>query len=792
MRAAPVVVVLLLAVSGLGVSVATQTFSRTIDPPAPRILSEVNFTDVVRSAVTSPSFESLSGDIILVFFALHGLNTVKSVSDSNKDPFSKLKYVLQTTAKGSHGLAIYAATNVIGGSSVTITFQTTSKSVDDTAALAVDVTGVAGRNAYSLSNVTKATGSRSFQNTPYSVVGDRILGFVVSGGYDNWTASGLDSRVDGLTTPLPGAYLTGALFQYFASSAGKIVMSGQSNQSADWIAESVLLQPFPTEYSVTFAESGLPLGTAWSVTVNGTTRGSTTNTTTFNETNGSYSFFAATPALYGQAGFVQVTGAPVLLNVTFSQARSTSCEPYATGFLAQFCGHIDHIVVIFMENHAYDNYFGTYCLTGDNSTAPYCNGTANGLPIGTCVVQAGYAGAGYPAGACPRGEINTWFFSKKNYTIPDIVHNYPSTAGSIDGGKLDGFWQYGGRTANPFGEYNGSTIPVYWDMAQEYAMGDDAYSSTLSYSLPNHWYLIAGQFPDQANFPNAPMYPSSSRSALHPYLNYANVTETVQDLLNYSPDVSWKYYDWPLSNYTVAISGKPNNNAGVGSAYCFWNPMAARYESYTSWYSDHFVNRTDFFSDVATGQLPNVSWVIPQAGFSDHPPSNLTLGEGFVGSLVDSIENSSYWNSTAVFLTWDDYGGFFDHQPPPPADKWGYSFRVPFIVISPYTPEGAIVHQQVAFESILRLIELRWNLENPINGASCITSRDCDATVPSGFFDFINLTSPRPPCLFAANLSAVEEATYPDTACRLSASAILIDPGLWVGSDLGLSEDEED
>jgi phospholipase C len=384
---------------------------------------------------------------------------------------------------------------------------------------------------------------------------------------------------------------------------------------------------------------------------------------------------------------------------------------------------IQHIVVVVMENHAYDNLFGVYCP----NIGPNCPDSANGIPPGTCLP--------YNTSDLSAGCIKPYPFPESSLITPSPPHEWNATIGSIDGGKMDGFYQAEHTNLTPFGYYNGSTLPVYWDMAEEYGLADNFFSSALSYSLPNHWYLLAGQAPPQSI--NTSVLAQGGFQAKHAYLNASNKTETVEDLLNNSTSTTWKYYDWALPSYQTAINGAATVYSH--SAYNFWNPLAAKYESYTQWYVNHFVSRSDFFNDTAAGQLPDVSWVIPDPSFSDHPPANLSLGEAYVASVVDAVEASPDWNSTAIFLTWDDYGGFYDHVAPPSLDPLGLSFRVPLIVISPYTPAGLVVHSLGYFESILHFIEWRFNL-------GCITHRDCNAPLPLGFFDFQN--PPRAPVFF--------------------------------------------
>jgi phospholipase C len=581
-----------------------------------------------------------------------------------------------------------------------------------------------------------------------------------------------------------------------------IVASGPWDYQGD---QSPAAGPVPhiPVYRVTVEESGLLPSTNWSASINGSkTLRTDAPAISFLMPNGTYPLRVTSNGYSVQmrpGGYVTVQGGPVIVAVTFSAIRP-DCG--STAFLEQFCTHINHVVFVMLENHAYDNYFGSYCLVAGT----YCDGVANGAPPGTCIPQADYNGTGYPAGSCPLGEVNLWSYTTQNLSTFDPAHTLDSTIGSMCGTTIDpscllnstndsGFWTYEVHQYTTFGQYNGSTIPVYWDLAEEYALGDNIYSSDPSYSLPNHWFMIAGQAPPIAQTGFGP--PKE-----HTYLNQANVTSTIQDRLNLS-GVTWKYYDAALPSYSVAIAASGTNTTyGYGMAYGYWNPMAGRNESYTAWYNSHFVNRSQFFCDAAqslqvmpgcqsTAALPNISWVIPDPGYSDHPPSNITHGEEFVAQVVNAIENSSYWNSTAIFVSWDDYGGFYDHVVPP-TESWvtnpygRLSFRVPFIVISPYTPPHRIVHEVGGFDSVLALMEDRWGLGCVVPGVT----QDCGAPLPTAFFDF-NLTA-RPACLFPSTLVGVDTAVYPLVACLSPSPATALTPAEWGGSTDGLTPTEID
>jgi phospholipase C len=569
----------------------------------------------------------------------------------------------------------------------------------------------------------------------------------------------------------------------FAPSSSQVVANVATTSSNDLTIVAVASAGLPTISPVTSGLEVVTHATESSGSVN--ELGATLSLNTPNPVNQSLKATLSTAESWAALAFA----------VRPMATTPSACKSMTSSFLLQFCEHIQHIVFIVMENHAYDNLFGSYCL----GASPYCNGTGHGLPLGTCEPELNYAGTGYPAGSCPKGSINTWRYGPQNLTTINPQHDQQSTVRAICGTTsnpsclsgtpaMDGFWTAEQKQYTTFGQYTGSTAPIYWDIAQEYALGDSVFSSDPSYSLPNHWFIVAGQAPPKSQF-----YLLTT-SAEHTYLNQANRTPTVQDLLNASPSTTWKYYDWSLAPYPTAISGTVNLEYGAGSAYSYWNPLAARAESYTRWYSAHFVNRTpELFDNLTQGPaaglgLPNISWVIPDVDFSDHPPANLTAGEAFVANVLDAIEMSRYWNSTAVFLAWDDYGGFYDHVGPPKLpglNALGLSFRVPFLVISPYTPQGRVSHQPLYFDSVLRLMEQRW-------GMGCVEptvpTQDCGAPLPTSFFDFTNLTSPRAPCLFPTNAS---EASYP-MRCLSEANVGPLDWTPWVGSDAGLDADAAD
>jgi phospholipase C len=412
-----------------------------------------------------------------------------------------------------------------------------------------------------------------------------------------------------------------------------------------------------------------------------------------------------------------------------------------------FDEHVQHIVFVVLENHAFDNYFGAYC-PAVNSVCPTAN---SGLPAGLCVPMSSTS----PGAGC----IRPFAFTRANWTIQSpLPHNAESSLTAYAGGAMDGFYTAERSGLDPFGFYTAATAPIYWDMAQEYALDDNFFSSVLSYSLPNHWHIVAGAAPAQS-FDHLTLPGNTAGtgktgvniSGEHLYLNQSNQTRSIEDLL-LSSQVSWKYYDYLLGSYAAAIhlTALPDGTVTrAGSAYNYWNPQAAKAESYNQSFESHFALNTQFYADAASGSLPELSWVIPPGQDSDHPPSNSSSAQEWLASIVDAVEASPDWNTTVVYVAWDDYGGFYDNVAPPSVSGQQLGFRVPLLIVGPYVRPGYISSNFGYFESILHLMEWRF-------GLGCLTPLDCNAPLPLDSFNFAG--PPRAPTLFPTNISS---AAYP-------------------------------
>ena len=364
---------------------------------------------------------------------------------------------------------------------------------------------------------------------------------------------------------------------------------------------------------------------------------------------------------------------------------------------------IKHIIVIMQENRSFDTYFGTY---------PGANGIPmqNGVPT-VCVNDP-------KTGQCVKPYHNT---ADVNAGGP---HASASAKTDINGGKMDGFIQAmrGGQKAckNPdtpgcslsatpdvMGWHDAREIPNYWTYAQNFVLQDNMYEPNASWSLPSHLFLVSGWSAyctkpgDATSCANALDGPPSG-------LNTAKNDYAWTDLtyLMYKSNVTWAYYlsagsEPDCADDAMLCQAKPlaKNVPGI------WNPLPAFDTVKQDGQLGNIQTVDRFLAAAKDGSLPEVSWVIPEQKVSEHPPASIHTGQAYVTSLINAVMQGPDWNSTAIFLTWDDWGGFYDHVVPPVVDINGYGLRVPAMVISPYARKGVIDHQTLSFDAYLKFIE---------------------------------------------------------------------------------------
>jgi phospholipase C len=270
--------------------------------------------------------------------------------------------------------------------------------------------------------------------------------------------------------------------------------------------------------------------------------------------------------------------------------------------------------------------------------------------------------------------------------IPNLCHSTACAHADYDGGKMDGFLQSEDSNMT-FGYFDQSDIPYYWGLAQNYTLFDDYFTSEMGPSLPNHLYLVAAQDDHIAE----------SIDSQVTDLNIRSIADELQ-----AANDSWAYY----APYTAG-----NENAlGLISSVAHSPAMMANMKS-----SDAFL------TDLGNGSMPDVSYITAPDGPNEHPPYGLAAGQAWVQSIISAVRASPYWGSTVILVTWDDYGGFYDHVTPPQVDKYGDGFRVPLLMISPFAKHGYIDHTFSDHTSIIKFIER-------VFGLPTLTQRDASAS----------------------------------------------------------------
>jgi phospholipase C len=254
------------------------------------------------------------------------------------------------------------------------------------------------------------------------------------------------------------------------------------------------------------------------------------------------------------------------------------------------------------------------------------------------------------------------------------------------------------------GYHDRHEIPNYWTYARQFVLQDHMFQSDLSWSLPQHLRLVSGWSARCTNPRNAMTCTTSERfpwTRKRPHYPWTDLT-----YLLHRYHVSWRYY--------VAKGDQPD--CGDDQMFCppvpqdsktpgIWNPLPAFQTVKEDGQLANVAPLQRFYRDVRRGSLPAVSWLAPAQAVSEHPPALVSAGQAYVTSLIDTVMQSSAWDSTAIFLCWDDWGGFYDHVEPPQVDGQGYGLRVPALVISPYAKQGYVDHQILSQDAYLKFIE---------------------------------------------------------------------------------------
>jgi phospholipase C len=378
---------------------------------------------------------------------------------------------------------------------------------------------------------------------------------------------------------------------------------------------------------------------------------------------------------------------------------------------------IKHVVIIMQENRSFDSYFGTYP-------------GADGIPIQN----------GVPTVCVPDPQTSACV--KPFHDPKDLnrggPHGERDARNDANGGRMDGFirQERQGRSAacadpndpsciqsglepDVMGYHDAREIPNYWRYADEFVLQDRMFEPNASWSLPAHlftvsgWSALCGQKDEPMSCTSALQAPDpppdfllSTRRRLDGSVRRPDYAWTDITYLLHKARVSWAYYvaegTEPDCEDDAAVCVPKPQHAGTPG---IWNPLP--------WFDTvredgelGNIQKLDRFYEAArNGTLPAVSWVTPNGLTSEHPPALVSVGQAYVTGLINAVMQGPDWDSTAIFLTWDDWGGFYDHVVPPTVDENGYGLRVPGLVVSPYARRGYIDHQTLSFDAYLKFIE---------------------------------------------------------------------------------------
>lgn len=414
---------------------------------------------------------------------------------------------------------------------------------------------------------------------------------------------------------------------------------------------------------------------------------------------------------------------------------------------------IEHIIVVYMENCSFDALYGNF---------PGAEGRDK---AGAAAVQLGKDGKPYaalpqplknkkPDDRFPTNLANAPFsvnpFIKLEEKTGDMVHKYYTEQRQINGGKMDRFVSEGDSGGLVMGWYDNSSLKL-WQIAKTYTLCDHFFHSAFGGSFLNHFWLVSARTPRFENAPaemlgktnekgqvigdpvlrpdgyavntiqsvHSPHAAGSDEKKLLPAQDYPTIGDRLSE-----KKISWA---WFSGGWDDALAGKP------GKLFQFHHQSLAYFKNYadgTEGRKEHLKDEKDFFNELASGKLRQVSFVKPIGENNQHPGyASIAEGDAWAAALIGKVQNSPYWKKTAIILTYDENGGMWDHVAPPVIDEWGPGTRTAAIVISPYAKKNFVDKTVLETSSILAFIEKRFGLKP-------LTDRDAKANDFSSAFDW--------------------------------------------------------
>jgi len=391
---------------------------------------------------------------------------------------------------------------------------------------------------------------------------------------------------------------------------------------------------------------------------------------------------------------------------------------------------IEHVVVLMQENHSFDNYFGTYP-------------GVDGIPDGVCMPLDPFSATGDCVEPFQLGE--------NDVTLEDPVHNRTTQGIQYNDGAMDGFAYalekrgQDGRLAMAY--YGEEYLPYYWNLLGEYVLFDRFFSSAPA-SFANHMFWVAGVSAEEGPAPGA-----------------LNDVVTIFDRLH-DAGIDWKFY---VQDYQPQVNYRTLDESPSGVEQVSSVPLL----NIDRFIDDpdlngHIVDLDEYYADLERGTLPAVAYIV-SAGPSEHPAGRVISGQRFVRGLIQTLMRSSSWESSAFMVTYDDWGGWYDHVRPPQVDAHGYGFRVPAFLVGAYAKRGHIESATLDYTSILRFIEDNWGLDS-------LAERDALATSIAGAFDFDR--PPREPSFIGFERTPADARPEPRREVLFAAYSVALAFGL--------------
>jgi phospholipase C len=371
--------------------------------------------------------------------------------------------------------------------------------------------------------------------------------------------------------------------------------------------------------------------------------------------------------------------------------------------------HIKHLIFIVQENRSFDHYFGTFP-------------GAEGIPMRD----------GRPTVCVPDPILGRCVppYRTNSHLQQGGPHAHPDSVADVNGGRMDGFIRvvidgpqkcaenrddpgcagYLGPLGQPdvMSYHTGRTIPNYWTYAREFVLQDHMFAPADSYTLPAHLFLISA-WAARCRDPRDPMS-CVSNLELFEELEIQKSREDVPiwawtdiTYLLHEQDVRWGYYVGDDTRFFGRCERSGNRERTVMQQV----PLPWFTTVRQNHQMRNVMGHTSYFEAAANGRLPSVSWVLPYSGVGEHPSNGEPVWKGMrhVTKVVNAAMRGPDWEETAIFITWDDWGGFYDHVVPRRVDVNGYGIRVPALMISPWARAGTIDSQTLSFDAYLRLIE---------------------------------------------------------------------------------------